>query len=245
MGKYLFIIFFLLVRFSIAGTIDPNTPDNKYIEYAQQFSSVGILTGKSEKGYDYFASAVAIDSHHVLTAAHVVKDCQTCFFLIEDSKYFVNKINYSKKYNDNLFGVGDIALCFLDKELPLKNYPELYIDNNEKNKECSIVGFGMTGTFISGIKNGDMKKRAGTNVIDDIDRELLICSPSKGKNKTQLEFLIASGDSGGGLFINGKLAGINSCVFKSQGSPDCKYGTESGHTRVSKYIDWIKECIKE
>jgi V8-like Glu-specific endopeptidase len=104
--KYLFVIFFLLTEFSFAGTIDPSTPDNKYIEYAKQFSSVGILKGKSEKGYDYFASAVAIDSHHVLTAAHVVKDCQTCFFLIEDSKYFVNKINYSKKYRTDLVYSG-------------------------------------------------------------------------------------------------------------------------------------------
>jgi S1-C subfamily serine protease len=228
-----------------AGTIDPKTPDSKYLEYSKQFSYVGKLTGKSEKGYEYFASGVAIDSNHILTAAHVVKDCASCFFTIKDTKYRVTKIVYSKKYNDNKFGVGDIAIGYIEDDMKLDVYPNLYLDNNEEGMECSISGFGMNGTFETGPKNGDTLQRAGTNIIDYIESDLLVCSPSKGKDKTSLEFLIASGDSGGGLFIDGKLAGINSCVFVSKGTPNSKYGTESGHTRISKYIDWIIENTKE
>lgn len=240
MVKY-FILFLLLIGSTLAGTVDPGTPDNRYIEYASKFSSLGKVTGNNEKGYEYFASGVAIDAHHILTAAHVVKDCGTCFFIINDQKYVVHTIVYSKNYNDNKFGTGDIAMGYIKEDLNLDKYPELYSDNDELGKRCDISGFGITGTFETGPnQTGDAKQRAGTNQIDYIENELLVCSPTKGKTKTVLEFLIASGDSGGGLFIDNKLAGINSCVFVSKGSPNSKYGTESGHTRISKYIEWIR-----
>jgi hypothetical protein len=89
----------------------------------------------------------------------------------------------------------------------------------------------------------DGKKRGGSNIIDKIDRELLVCTPSRAYNKTELEFLIGSGDSGGGLFIDGKLAGINSCVMATDGKPNSTYSDESGHTRISKYINWIETTI--
>jgi hypothetical protein len=240
--KYL-IIFIILIGSTLAGTIDPGTPDSKYLEYAKQFTFVGKVCGKNEKGMSYFASGVAIDSHHILTAAHVVKDCGSCFFYINNKEYCVYKVVYSKKH-DTSFGTGDIAIGFIQEDLNLDLYPSLYTESDEIEKLCDISGFGMTGTFLSGPNIGDTKQRAGSNRIDYIENELLVCSPSKGKDKTNLEFLIASGDSGGGLFIDGKLAGINSCVFVSKGSPNSKYGTESGHTRVSRYIDWIKENIK-
>lgn len=242
MVKYL-IIFIILIGSTLAGTIDPGTPDSKYLEYAKQFTFVGKVCGKNEKGMSYFASGVAIDSHHILTAAHVVKDCGSCFFYINNKEYCVYKVVYSKKH-DTSFGTGDIAIGFIQEDLNLDLYPPLYTESDEIEKLCDISGFGMTGTFLSGPNIGDTKQRAGSNRIDYIENELLVCSPSKGKDKTNLEFLIASGDSGGGLFIDGKLAGINSCVFVSKGSPNSKYGTESGHTRVSRYIDWIKENIK-
>lgn len=244
MVKYFLFFILLLTVSSFAGTIDPNTSDSKYLEYAKEFKSVGKLKGKNEKGILYFASGVAIDSHHILTAAHVVKDCQDCFFYIENKEYCVYKIIYSKKY-DTGFGIGDIAIGFIKEDLNLESYPQLYTESDENGKVCSISGFGMTGTFDTGPVIGDTKHRAGSNRIDYIERELLVCSPSKGKEKTNLEFLIAGGDSGGGLFIDNKLAGINSCIFVTKGSPNSKYGTESGHTRISKYIDWIKENSRE
>jgi hypothetical protein len=63
--------------------------------------------------------------------------------------------------------------------------------------------------------------------------------------RTELEFLICSGDSGGGLFINKKLAGINSCVLAADKKPNSSYGDDAGHTRISKYVPWIKQKIEE
>jgi len=99
---------------------------------------------------------------------------------------------------------------------------------------------------LTGANNHDSKKRAGSNFIDRIEKDLLICSPSKrnDKNFTSLEFLIASGDSGGGLFIDTKLAGIHFCVMVTGKNPQSKYGEESGHTRISNFIEWINENKK-
>jgi secreted trypsin-like serine protease len=77
-----------------------------------------------------------------------------------------------------------------------------------------------------------------------MERSCLICSISGGK-KTELEFLIASGDSGGGLFLDGKLAGINSFVSAEDGKTNSSYGDESGHTRISLYREWIERETSE
>jgi len=60
-----------------------------------------------------------------------------------------------------------------------------------------------------------------------------------------MEFLIASGDSGGGLFIDKKLAGITSCVMTTDGNTDSNYNDERGHTRISQHINWIESTINE
>ena len=67
-----------------------------------------------------------------------------------------------------------------------------------------------------------------------------VCSHG-AKDCTNLEFLICNGDSGGGLFIDGKLAGINSCVVATDGNANSDYGDETYHTRISELQEWIKE----
>lgn len=243
-----FLLFLIVSLLSInpllAGTIDPETPDSKYIQYAKKFIYIGKLCGKSDDDQTYCASAVAIKPRWIITAAHVVKNSKTCFVTINDKKIYVSKIISHQNFNENNFGKYDIAIGLCDEDIGLSFYPELYDTNDEVNKVCSISGFGLYGTFLTGANRSDHNKRAGSNTVDSIDRDLLICSPSKEHNKTSLEFLICSGDSGGGLFIGNKLAGINSCVLAKDKKPDSTYGDESGHTRISIYKDWIIENIK-
>lgn len=226
-----------------SGTIDPHTPDSKYIEYGQKFSYVGSLCGSYENGDFFCASAVAIDDHHILTAAHVVDGAAICVFSLEESPYEIHTIIIHKDFETKKYGHADIALCYSEKPFGLKFYPELYIEDDETSKLSCMAGYGFTGNFLNGATKHDGKKRAGSNFIDRTENDLLICSPSKRNNKdfTSLEFLIASGDSGGGLFIDNKLAGIHSCVMVAGKIPQSKYGEESGHTRVSKFISWIIE----
>jgi len=225
-----------------AGTIDPAISDTKYVEYGEDFHCVTRICGTYKDDSTFCASAVLIDDHHILTAAHVVKDCKTCYITLQDKKYTIVAVVINKTF-DTEFGCGDIAIGYCEEAFNLNFYPALYENDNEVGRVCSISGYGLTGTFITGAVKSDNKKRAGSNTIDSIYRDMLVCSPSNRRSKefTELEFFIASGDSGGGLFIDGKLAGINSCIMVSNRSPRSSYGEESGHTRISKFIGWINE----
>lgn len=235
--------FILLFSTSIAGTIDPRTPDSKYVDYGTKFKYIYQICGKYEDGGPFCASAVAIGDHWLLTAAHVVKNVKTCVVYNSDIKYQIEEVIVHKDF-DTSFGIADIAICYSPKSLDLEFYPSLYEDDNEIGKLCSISGYGVTGTFLGGEKLSDGKRRAGSNIIDSIEKDLLICSPSKHSERTELEFLICHGDSGGGLFIGAKLAGINSCVISKKGPPNSVYGNDAGHTRVSKFAPWIKSIIQ-
>lgn len=250
MFKYIIMIIYLLITIPHlnAGTRDPNIPDSKYLEFGSKFIHTGALTGNYDNDDSKFfgASAVAIDDHHILTAAHVVNNASSCFFTIRDKKYSISEIIIHKDFNDKSFGTYDIAIGYSEKPFNLDFYPKLYTNDDEVGKTCSISGYGFTGTFNTGANVVDGKKRAGSNTIDIIHENLLICSPSrKGESdNTTLEFLIASGDSGGPLYINGELAGINSCVMASDKNPNSSYTDESGHTRISKFITWINKNKK-
>ncbi|NBW58713.1 hypothetical protein EBR43_13250, partial [bacterium] len=227
------LILFSLVFFTMnvfAGTRDPSVSDDKYIEHGKQFNFVGQLEGSYKDGSMYMGSAVAIDDHHILTAAHVVKTSISATFIIDKKQFIIRDIKYHKNFDPDRFGPGDIAIGYSTKSFGLDKYPDLYVSDKEVGSECSIAGYGITGTFETGAKNSDLKLRAGTNIIDEIENDVLVCSASE-TNKTKLEFLIASGDSGGGLFIDGKLAGINSSIMTSDKNPNSSYNDESCHTR--------------
>lgn len=227
----------------VCGTIDPEVPDENYTNYAQDFHYIAELKGILNSGDLYIASAVAIDDHRILTAAHIIEDSKRCVAILDKKPFAIDRFVYPKKFSRQSAGKSDIAIGYSKKSFGLSFYPELYTEKDEVGKLCCISGYGRTGTFITGAKYSDRKKRAGSNIIDSIYEDILICTPSQPKSpmRTSLEFIIADGDSGGGLFIDGKLAGINSCVLSTDQKPDSTYGDESCHTRVSNFIDWIHE----
>lgn len=232
----------LLVLFSnvYAGTIDPKANDQEHLEYGSKYQCVVTISGRTNNDLAYKGSAVLISKHWAITAAHVIVDTKT--ILIENKK--VSIAAYPASYDEKIFGKGDIALCYIPEGIELNFYPKLYDHKDEVGKVCGLAGYGFNGTFKTGAIKYDGKKRAGSNIIDEIDSELLVCSVHSGKN-TSLEFLIAGGDSGGGLFIDGQLAGIHSCVWGIDGKLDSDYGDYSGHTRISVYKLWIIDTISK
>jgi V8-like Glu-specific endopeptidase len=227
-----------------SGTIDPNTPDKHYIEYGLKFPYVVQLMGKKTDDSPYSGSAVAYGPNIVITAAHLFHENKEAAIICNNKVIPIKKIIVHKDYNYNKFGKHDIAICLLSEDIGLDWYPEIYTDDAEVGSICSMAGFGATGTFVTGIKKQNAGKRAGSNFIDATDPFLLFCSPSLSHKKTQLEFLIAPGDSGGGLFIGNKLAGIHSGVIEDKPNKGkSKYGAVSIHTRVSVYKDWIKDTV--
>lgn len=240
----IFLLFFFVGSICYSGTIDPDTPDSKYVEYGSEFVYIAKIHGQSSDTKPFFGSGVAHKPRIILTAAHVVKDVKICKASINQKSMNINKIIIHPKYKEDKFGYYDIAICVLNEDIGLDWYPDLYTKQNEIGKVCCISGYGMTGNFLKGAYKFDDKLRAGSNIIDSVDRGLLKCSPSK-INTTELEYCIASGDSGGGLFIDNKIAGINSCIMHDKGIMKSGYGTESGHTRISDHIEWIKRTLED
>lgn len=246
--KYLLYIFFsILFSGSIvfSGTIDPYNTDDQYLTYAQYFDYVGCLEGSANDDTNFVASATAIDDHHILTAGHVIYNAKSLFVTFNKKAFTITKIVIPKEFKPDKSGRADIALCYSEKPFNLRFYPELYTKKDEIGQVCCICGYGSTGNFSNGVLLFDKKKRAGSNLIDELKADLLVCSPSELSQdnrtlRTSLEFLISQGDSGGGLFIDGKLAGINSCVISNdKGISNSSYNDASGHTRISQFVDWI------
>ena len=247
--RYLILLITLLLFLSTpinAGTIDSKVSDSKYIEYGKKHQCVvSIHTVKkmkdktTRKGY---GSAVIISPNIVLTAAHVVIGNDTAEIVLSNGeKISIDSYVFPKLFIES--GINnssnDIAVCRLKKSVDIDFYPELYSEDDEKGKVCSISGFGFSGRHnVKNLKN-DRIKRAGSNIVDGVEDGTLICSVGSG-TKTSLEFLINSGDSGGGLFINKKLAAINSSIYKLGHHTTFNY---SKHVRISCHKTWIEAII--
>lgn len=241
-------IFFFLCGYCYSGTIDPSSLDKDHIEYGKKFHYVLQLKGKcscekDNKDHEFNASAVAISPYYALTAAHVVEGIDSAYILMNKNKIETSKIIIHENFVNNRVGYSDIAICKFKNDLGLDFYPSLYEKNDEISKVVSISGYGNTGTFMTGAVKFDNKKRAGSNIISKTERDVIICSSID--RRTQLEFIISSGDSGGGLFIGNRLAGINSFVIAQDGDANSDYGDECAHTRISKFTLWIKEKINQ
>jgi hypothetical protein len=239
------LVVFLTACFpALAGLRDPETSDLKHLELAQKYNHTGQVLGFDTKDTPWMGSCVAIHDRIVLTAAHFMIDAKQCSVVINNKKVKAIRWRVHPNFHMPIIGQNDIAIVLLDQNIELQNYPELYVDKNEVNKTCYISGFGYSGTFLEGPSIYDHKLRAGSNIIDFISRGVLVCSPSKNHNKTPLEFLIAAGDSGGGLFIDKKLAGIHSAISQPTKKKNDLYLLESYHTRVSEHIEWIQSNKK-
>lgn len=187
-------------------------------------------------------SAVVIKPHWVLTSAHIVEGDDPDVFLIKDKKaQIANRIIIHKNFARPQTK-ADIALVHIEQKIELENYPELYVENDEVGKVCSISGYGITGNFDTGADTDDGLKRGGKNKISDAyNEDMLICTVTQKRRSTNMDFLIAGGDSGGGMFIDSKLAGINCCILSSDGSANADYDDDSGFMRISYYREWIQE----
>jgi hypothetical protein len=229
---------------SFGGTIRHDVQDERYLKYGKEYECVLKLGGTlEEKGKEikYFGSCTAISEVWVITAGHVVKDAKSTCVFFEGVEIPIQETFMCPDFKGD-FGPGDLALCKVKGKIKISHYPKLYGNKDEIGKTCGIAGFGRTGTGLTGSKKEGDVKRAGSNKIEAVSDGAVFCIMNR-KNPTELEFLISHGDSGGGLFIDGMLAGVNSSVLSKDGNADSNYGDESCHTRISRYKEWIEETI--
>ena len=198
--------------------------DSQYINLANQpqFAAVGKVFTSTSAG----SGTVIANGWWVLTAAHVVAGApvSSISFQIGASTYTAQNVFIHPSYpGSSLFPTADIALIELNAPVAGVTPAQIYTGTNEIGKQGHSVGYGSTGTGITGyISNTYGTKRAMRNIIDLIifpngtispNGTILLSdfdSPGDANNSfgsgssptpLDLEGMVAPGDSGGPVFI--------------------------------------------
>lgn len=246
-----------------AGTIRHDRSDEQYISLANLFPSVGKLNTKFSSG-EYICSATLIEPSYILTAAHCLdhnnQNLLNASFWADGIPYSVTNTTAHRGWfsSERDFTAGyDIAVLRLDT--PVLHLPSapLFRGFDESEQIGTYVGFGATGNgFTGSLPNTIGTKRGGQNIVElgsssslrlseslllsDFDSPLTSDPTKPDTIPLDLEYTIAPGDSGGGLFINGYVAGVSSFGWgRNDGLNDSSYYDVVGSTRVSSHIDWI------
>lgn len=255
----------LLVPFAApaySGTIRDDRSDSLYLDLgaAPVYASVGHVEGATRR-YNFQASGTLIAPDWVLTAAHVVKDATSLNFTVGGTTYTGTSWVAHKEFKNRRLGAGyDIGLIHLNAPVENITPATRYTGYDELGNVATAVGYGMTGTGLTGAYMPAGQKRAGQNMVDnfyptaestpniilmDFDQPGDPYESSFGSTlPLDLEYLCAPGDSGGGLFADlgfgEELIGVHSFGWGLlDGDPNADYGDASGDTRVSVFNSWI------
>ncbi len=255
-----------------AITIRDDVPDSSYTALAAQpdYNPVGQVY--SNVG---FWSGTLISSRWILTAGHVLGNGSSYGFSVGGTNYNADQtiVNPGWDGTDNGFDVGLIRLT---TAVPFTGSSAIipavrYAGSAELGATATIVGFGMTGTGLTGEQSGTAGyKRAGQNVFDVLGGSVVGASQVYSNNylftdfdqpghpeessfgsatPLPLECCLADGDSGAGTFITvggaPRLAGVGTTGDVGPNEPyaNCKYGDISGFIRVALFNDWIDDTI--
>lgn len=251
----------LIAPLAVAGTIRHDRNASLYTGFAQlpRFDSVGMLTANTSLR-ELVGSGTLISPTAVLTAAHLLDDARSISFKIGGTTYSGASWIAHPAWSGDLAAGWDLGI--LQLSTPVASIPPAirYTGAGELGSLGMWSGFGMTGSGLTGATTRDRLKRAGTNTIDtfyssagavnnrvlmvDFDNPASAADSSYGRTvPTNLEGLIASGDSGGGLFVSTRrgyrLAGVATFGSAVDGLNNADYGDLAGFTRVSAFNSWI------
>lgn len=232
-------------------------PNNHEVTPPSDFDMVGAVAHGSDRG----ATATLIDSWHILSAKHVLNGSwnDTLYLDLADGTH---AFTITERFvHPNV----DIAVARLDRSTGLPGHA-LYTLTSEKGKEGVVVGYGVSGTGMTG-ENPWLYPRGtnryGYNRIDvvltqadtnylvmDFDHPSIPGPTGPGSLGSDREVIYASGDSGGPTFIDVggelKIAGIHVYMsdFNDNGLvPD--FGDICYDLRISPLADWIQSQIGE
>jgi hypothetical protein len=242
-------------------TIRDDQPDSSYLALAASMEYAPVGTFVSNWGYTGSATLIAPD--WVLTAAHMLVAASSGTFTINGTSYASTQLIGNPGWNEsNPFGGYDFGLVHLSSPVGGITPAALYTGSSDLGQIGTYVGYGLTGTGLTGWKTLDNQKRAFQNVIDgDFGNPSLVLGSDFDNPHTTaynvfgdatpltLEGCVAPGDSGGGVFITVDsqtyLAGVISFVAATNGYANSSYGDLSGFGRVSAFVPWITETVPE
>jgi len=241
-----------------AVTIRDDQPDQDYLDLAVSPDYAGVGTFAS--GLTGCATLIAPD--WVLTAAHLFV-ASSGTFTINGATYAADQLIKHPQFvsGQELQGY-DMGLAHLTTPVSGVTPATRYSGSLEPVYVMTFVGFGLTGTGLTGATKADFKKRAFQNMADgDFGNAAVLLgsdfdSPhSAAENHfgdpTPLPFegCAAYGDSGGGVFLTADsttyLAGVISFVAAIDGNGNSDYGDLTGFGRVSAFNNWINMNIPE
>ncbi|MEO0531796.1 MAG: trypsin-like serine protease, partial [Planctomycetota bacterium] len=246
-----------------------------------QYAPTGELLSFADNRV-FGCSATLIAPGWVLTAAHCVDgfsngDPDPIAFSIfvdrnGDQHNVAETILHPDWVPEGEFSGSDFALLRLDTPLEGIQPAVRYGGDQEGGATATLVGYGRSGTGITGDIIDAGTRRAGQNVIDlsvpnpstvsgtiSADSVLLATdfdSPDRSVNiggtsnePLPLEYQGAGGDSGGSWYIEDAgttwLAGVHSASANATAGPGPRgrYGYISAIGRVSLFNDWINDTV--
>jgi len=235
-----------------ASTIRDDVSDSEYqaLGALSDFASVGTLVGSL-----YTGCGILIAPDWVLTAAHLLTFSTSETFTINGASYTSSSLYRDPAWNGYGTNGGDFALVHLNTPVTSVTPATLFTGISELGMVGTYVGYGFTGTGLTGYKTLDGNKRAFQDIIDtdfnnptNVYGSLFINphNPSTGTAQP-LEGCVAYGDSGGGVFVQVgsqyELTGVISFVASTNGPANSYYGNYSGFSRMSSGLPWIESIV--
>ncbi|HEY5346287.1 MAG TPA: trypsin-like serine protease [Verrucomicrobiae bacterium] len=238
-------------------TIRDDEPDSDYLALGTQadFSAVGTFAA------NLTGAGTLIAPDWVLTAAHLIIGAGSGTFTLNGSSYTSSQIITDPAWDGNVYNGNDFALVHLSSPIAAIPPAMLYTGTSEFGQVGTFVGYGFTGTGLTGYNTAlGNQKRAFQNMIDgDFGLPLLVyaadfdnphdpnASGFGSVYPIALEGCVTPGDSGGGVFIQQGsqyyLAGVISTVGYFDNSPNGSYSDASGFGRISAALPWINNTI--
>jgi hypothetical protein len=246
---------FSLLLFPVAvlgATIRDDTPDSDYVALGNDPAFDGVGTFVNSWGYTGCGILIAPD--WVLTAAHLFTAATSGTFTLDGTAYSSTQLITDPNWNGSASNGSDFGLIHLSSPITSITPLPFYTSSTLLEQTATFVGYGLTGTGLTGYQTLDGQKRGFQDVVDVNNPSFgntnyvfgaTFDSPANGA--LSLEGCVAPGDSGGGVFMSDGsqyyLAGVISFVAATDGNANSSYSDISGFDSILPAMPWITSII--